>query len=232
MKSDIMLRRKIIKAYFAGVGLVVVLGLVALLIGQRNTICAMRQEMLALQVKQTELARMPAENQLASQALDQDAEIQQLRDNNQALMRLRNEVRTLREQSRELETLRAANARLLTVVQDAERSNAAVLTESVLRQGARLGIVIGQAGTPPDDAARPAGPAGVIVKEIVEDTAAADSDLRPMDIIMAVDGRRITTAPELQVEMLTKQPGQTVALDVMRTGAVLRVEVIPRAWRE
>ena len=35
-------------------------------------------------------------------------------------------------------------------------------------------------------------------------------------MIIAVDGRRITTAPELQVEMLTKQPGQTVLLDQPR----------------
>jgi len=198
------------------------LTLIALAVTQRKTISALREQNLALHTELKELARLRLENQATPLSI-QEAEIQQARENNQDLMRLRNEVRMLRDQNRELETLRAANAKLLAAVQGAARSNAAALAASALQQGARLGITMGGAATA-------AGPAGVVVTGIFEDTAAADSDLRPMDVIMAVDGRRVTTPPELQIEMLTKQPGQTVLLDVVRTGAVFRVEIKTKGW--
>jgi C-terminal processing protease CtpA/Prc len=215
--------------FLVGFVVLVLLALITLAVIQHKTISALSEQNLAVHTEKEQPNQMHTEN-LAAPPHDQEVEIRQLRENNQDLMRLRNEVRTLREQNRELEALRAANVKLLAAIQDATRSNAAALTASALRQGGRLGIVIGQAAISPEGAATSPGPAGVIVKEIVEDTAAADSELRPMDVIVAVDGRRITTGPELQIEMLTKQPGQPVALDVVRTGAVLRVEIKTRAW--
>ncbi len=227
MESEAMSRKSLIGVLFVVLS---VLALIMLTVTQRKTIFALREDNLALHAELKELDRLRVENQGAPRLPIPEAEIQQLRENTQDLMRLRNEVRALREQSGERETLRAANAKLLAAIQDAARSNTAALAVSPLRQGARLGIVMGPASISPNGAATPAGPAGVIVKAIVEDTAAADSELRPMDVIMAVDGRRITTAPELQIEMLTKQPGQTVLLDVARTGAVFRVEVKTTEW--
>lgn len=56
------------------------------------------------------------------------------------------------------------------------------------------------------------------------------SDLKVRDIIVRVDGRLIESAGQLQAEMLTQRPGETVALDVIRNDAPVRVIVQLRAW--
>ena len=65
--------------------------------------------------------------------------------------------------------------------------------------------------------------AGVIVQEIHADTPAANSDLKPADIIVAVDGAPVKTPKELQQQILRKQIGQKVILDVWRGGKKIQV---------
>ena len=64
------------------------------------------------------------------------------------------------------------------------------------------------------------------------DAPAAKSGLQSGDIIIGLDGRAVGSAAQLQVEMLTRKPGDTVLLDVMRKDQVVRVPVQTRAWPE
>ncbi len=60
---------------------------------------------------------------------------------------------------------------------------------------------------------------GVLVRAIEPDTPAARSDLRPADIIVAVDEKPVTTAREVQQTILGKSIGQKLTLKVWRRGA-------------
>jgi serine protease Do len=51
------------------------------------------------------------------------------------------------------------------------------------------------------------------------------SDLAPGDVITKVDGKTVELASDLQREILTKKIGQSVALDIVRQGKVLRIAV-------
>jgi serine protease Do len=64
---------------------------------------------------------------------------------------------------------------------------------------------------------------GVIVREIHADTPAAKSTLRPADIIVAVDGTPVKNPRDLQRQILHKEVGQKVMLDVMRGGKAIQV---------
>ncbi len=57
---------------------------------------------------------------------------------------------------------------------------------------------------------------GVIVGGIAPDGPAAKSDLKPGDIITAVDGAPVKTARQLKEQIAYKKVGQTVTLDVSR----------------
>src|SRR5262249_22641312 len=53
------------------------------------------------------------------------------------------------------------------------------------------------------------------------------SDLKPTDIITAVDGRPVATAQQLRGEIRGKKIGRTVTLDVFRQGKAIQVKVSP-----
>src|SRR5262245_33953896 len=156
------------------------------------------------------------------------SEIEKLREDNKDLLRLRNEVRQLREQAGELDVLRAANTRFLQMLQEPGGiSNIAASVTAVRKQGSLLGIEI--IATPP---AGTQNYRGALVGTIMPDAPAAQSGLKSGDVIIGLDGRPIGSAAQLQVEMLTRKPGETVLLDVMRGNEVMRVPVQARAWPE
>ena len=66
---------------------------------------------------------------------------------------------------------------------------------------------------------------GVVVTEIREGTPAAKSDLQPADVIVAVDGTPVKTPRELQKQILHKNIGQKVVLDVVRGPKKLEVTI-------
>lgn len=66
---------------------------------------------------------------------------------------------------------------------------------------------------------------GVVVQEIRPDTPAANSELKPADIITAVDGVPVKSPRELQQQVLGKKIGQKVTLDIWRDGKSLKVPV-------
>jgi len=73
---------------------------------------------------------------------------------------------------------------------------------------------------------------GIVVREIVPNGPAAKSDLRPADIVTAVDGKPMITSQQLKDEIRGKAVGQTVVLDVFRKGKRIKVNVQPGEWTE
>jgi len=71
---------------------------------------------------------------------------------------------------------------------------------------------------------------GVVVREIMPDGPAAKSDLKPADIITAVDGRPVATSQQLRNEVRSKPVGKEVTLDVYRKDRLVKVKVRPEAW--
>jgi serine protease Do len=66
---------------------------------------------------------------------------------------------------------------------------------------------------------------GVVVRNIEPDAPAYDSDLRPGDVILKVDGKSIERSRDLQREILTKKIGQTVQLELWRAGHTSTISV-------
>lgn len=66
---------------------------------------------------------------------------------------------------------------------------------------------------------------GVLVTTIQENAPAFRSELRQHDVITAMDGVRLTTARELQKQVLKKRIGQAVLLSVWREGKQLEIPV-------
>ena len=66
---------------------------------------------------------------------------------------------------------------------------------------------------------------GVIIQSIQPKSPASKSDLKPADVVTAVDGVTVKSSRELQDEVFTKKPGLTVTLDVVRNGKPIKVKV-------
>ncbi|HEX4646407.1 MAG TPA: trypsin-like peptidase domain-containing protein [Verrucomicrobiae bacterium] len=73
---------------------------------------------------------------------------------------------------------------------------------------------------------------GVVVREIVPNGPAAKSDLRPADVVTAVDGKPVITSQQLKDEIRGKGVGQTVVLEVFRKGKQIKINVQPGEWTE
>lgn len=228
-----MSRKSVIGVFFTGSGVLALVGMFVLVAHQRHLLAALRAENQTLQASAHEMDRLRSEVQDAQRLRHQETEIQQLRDNNKELLRLRNEVHQLREQAQELETLRAANAQLLQAVQSSGGSppNRQALVTSARRKGSILGVNVLSANDPRSGVAT-AGRAGVVVTGLMPDSPTAESGLKPGDLIVALDGRAIDSVGQLQTELLTRKPGETVLVDVLRGNAPLRLQVITRAWPE
>ncbi len=66
---------------------------------------------------------------------------------------------------------------------------------------------------------------GVLINTIEPDAPAYKSDLRPADVITAVDGKPVKTAIELQKAVLHKKVGEGVQLTVWRNGKSLLIPI-------
>jgi len=66
---------------------------------------------------------------------------------------------------------------------------------------------------------------GVIVQTIEPNTPAFESDLRPADIITKLDDADVTSAQDLQHEILKRKVGDTVKLSVWREGKTMTIPV-------
>ena len=71
---------------------------------------------------------------------------------------------------------------------------------------------------------------GVVIKQIMPEGPASKSELKPSDIVTAVEGRPVASAQQLRNEIRSKPIGQPVTLDVHRSGKSLKIKVVPEAW--
>jgi len=215
-----MEREPTIRILVFGAGFLALVILVCLNLEQRSTI---EQLHAAQRANLEELERLRARSKVVSHLENQEAELLQLRENNRDVLRLRNEVRRLRDQAQQSEVLQAANTRLLELIESFPlSSNQAAAVAAVRKMGAVLGII----PRPATDA--PGG--GIIVGGIDAGSPVAQSDLKVGDQILRLDGKRIETIAQLQIEMLNRKPGDIVRLDVVRNGAVIEIPVYTRAF--
>ncbi|HLH92715.1 MAG TPA: PDZ domain-containing protein [Xanthobacteraceae bacterium] len=79
------------------------------------------------------------------------------------------------------------------------------------------------------DPVRPHEPRGVgyRIEEIAPHTPAADAGLRPGDRIMAIDGRPVTGA--VDIDRAVARSGRSLVVSVERGGRVRRLRIVPRA---
>lgn len=66
---------------------------------------------------------------------------------------------------------------------------------------------------------------GVIVSAIHPDGPASKSELKPADVITAVDGKPVSTSQQLKDEIRSKKVGQSITLDIVRNGRPMKVKV-------
>ncbi len=70
------------------------------------------------------------------------------------------------------------------------------------------------------------GPAeGVVIRELIPGGPASKSNLKPGDIVVAVDGRPVKTSRQLKDEVAYKENGQILNLDVIRDSKPIRLAV-------
>ncbi len=222
--------RTAIRAFLCAAGVLVLAVLVTMVVTQRRQIRQLQDALRSREADLKELDRLRAEAREAQGLRNQQTEIDQLREDNKDLFRLRNEVSQLRQQQSELDGLREANAQLLQVLQGVSlNSNQQALVVAARRRGAVLGISAVSSDDPQAGTAS-ARYRGAVVLAITPDSPVARSDLKVGDIIVRVDGRPIASAGQLQSEMLTRKPGESVALDVMRQDTQVRIVVQLRAY--
>ncbi|MGZ4961097.1 MAG: trypsin-like peptidase domain-containing protein [Limisphaerales bacterium] len=67
-----------------------------------------------------------------------------------------------------------------------------------------------------DPKLRPDVEEGVVIRTKQKNGPAYNSDLKPFDVVVAIDGKKVSTPRQLQEEVSGKKPGQTITLDVVR----------------
>ena len=89
--------------------------------------------------------------------------------------------------------------------------------------GARLGVMLDDVKL--DDVARLklAEERGALVKDVTEDSAAAQAGLREDDVIVSYQGERVGSAAQLRRLVRETPPGRKVAIEVNRGGAMQRL---------
>jgi S1-C subfamily serine protease len=103
----------------------------------------------------------------------------------------------------------------------------ALMKEGRVRR-AYIGIVGGSRPLPPKIASRLERDKGIEVVEVVSGSPAARAGLRPEDLIVAVDAEPMGDVGDLQRLMVAERIGQGTVVDVVRDGAFLKVDLIPR----
>jgi len=95
-----------------------------------------------------------------------------------------------------------------------------VTADQILRSGRASYPVIGaQVETGQRDGT------GARIEEVLDDTPASEAGLQAGDVVVAVDGERVTDGIALIVSIRTHQPGETIAFTVVRDGDEREVEV-------
>lgn len=68
-------------------------------------------------------------------------------------------------------------------------------------------------------------PMGVLISQVMEDSPASKAGLKPLDILLEVDGREVNASNEVQSYIALKNPGDKVTLTVLRKGSKKNLKV-------
>ncbi len=82
---------------------------------------------------------------------------------------------------------------------------------------ARLGV---SAGASPD------GDAGALIQSVSEGTAAADAGLEVGDLVISLDGDPVRDSGDLRAEVITRPPGTTIEIVVVRDGRQITITAV------
>ena len=70
-----------------------------------------------------------------------------------------------------------------------------------------------------------------VVGEVMDNTAAQEAGLEAGDVILSIDGRKITLFSELS-EIVSVSAHVTLNLEILRGDTVMRLDATPRTWRD
>ncbi len=108
-----------------------------------------------------------------------------------------------------------------------ERIIASLMRTGRVRRG-WLGIAGMQIPLPPELATKLGRKRGVQVAQVVPGSAASAAGLRKGDILVAIDGRPVATATDIQARMVEGTIGRRVEVTVWRNGALVDAVAVPR----
>jgi S1-C subfamily serine protease len=103
---------------------------------------------------------------------------------------------------------------------------AALMSEGVYRR-ATLGIAVGPRPLPPRVAASLGRETGVEIVDVLPGGPAARGDMRPEDIVVALDGEPVTAVGDLQRLLTGQAIGRELEVHVIRQGAETVVPLVP-----
>lgn len=66
---------------------------------------------------------------------------------------------------------------------------------------------------------------GVFIVDVFEESAAAESGLEAEDVILAIDGKKVLTTPQLQEKIGRKRPRDRIRVSILRQGLPKDIEV-------
>jgi S1-C subfamily serine protease len=106
------------------------------------------------------------------------------------------------------------------------------IISSLMKEGrvrrAYIGIVGGSRPLPPKIATRMGREKGIEVVEVVTGSPAGRAGLRGEDLIVAVDGEPMGDVGDLQRVMVAERIGQVIEVEVVREGALIKLDLTPR----
>jgi S1-C subfamily serine protease len=106
------------------------------------------------------------------------------------------------------------------------------IISSLMKEGrvrrAYIGIVGGSRPLPPKIATRMGREKGIEVVEVVTGSPAGRAGLRAEDLIVAVDGEPMGDVGDLQRVMVAERIGQVIEVEVVREGALIKLDLTPR----
>ncbi|HEY6636711.1 MAG TPA: trypsin-like peptidase domain-containing protein [Solirubrobacterales bacterium] len=117
---------------------------------------------------------------------------------------------------------------LAVPINDATRKIISELIKEGRVRRAYIGIVGGSRPLPPRIASRLGREKGIEVVEVVPGSPAGTAGLRPEDLIVAVDGEPMGDVGDLQRLMVAERIGRGIEVEVVRDGASLELDLIPR----
>jgi C-terminal processing protease CtpA/Prc len=210
------------------VGSLVLLGGLGLIAFGWARLGELERENQALRGTRELVGQLRAENQeLEKLSVDHD-ELERLRKETQEIHKLRAQYQELQRLRGEFTALQQENARLKAASQPSVAPGVVRPPDRVPAPGASLpppSVWIGVSMQ-----MQPGSAAGVVVQDVVANGPAANSGLVAGDVIMAVDGRPVTSPQQLRAEIGTRSPGQNVTLDVTRDGNSFRVGITVAAY--